>query len=75
MNSNHSECKKNKFLFFLDHNMNKVLSYAGIIVCLTFVLFFPQPDMLQSLTHIKPTVNDEDLKRLIKFTEDFGQEG
>ncbi|XP_007898715.1 vacuolar protein sorting-associated protein 4B [Callorhinchus milii] len=32
-------------------------------------------DMLRSLTNTKPTVNDEDLKKLKKFTEDFGQEG
>uniref|UniRef100_A0A0K8TSC7 vesicle-fusing ATPase n=1 Tax=Tabanus bromius TaxID=304241 RepID=A0A0K8TSC7_TABBR len=32
-------------------------------------------DMLKSLASTKPTVNDEDLKRLQKFTEDFGQEG
>ncbi|XP_041040526.1 vacuolar protein sorting-associated protein 4B [Carcharodon carcharias] len=33
------------------------------------------PDMMQSLASIKPTVNDEDLEKLKKFTEDFGQEG
>ncbi|TSK53715.1 Vacuolar protein sorting-associated protein 4B [Bagarius yarrelli] len=32
-------------------------------------------DMLRSLEKTKPTVNDEDLKKLEKFTEDFGQEG
>ncbi|XP_060797310.1 vacuolar protein sorting-associated protein 4B-like [Neoarius graeffei] len=32
-------------------------------------------DMLRSLEKTKPTVNDEDLKKLVKFTEDFGQEG
>ncbi|KAJ6637620.1 Vacuolar protein sorting-associated protein 4 [Pseudolycoriella hygida] len=32
-------------------------------------------DMLKSLSSTKPTVNDEDLKKLEKFTEDFGQEG
>nr|XP_022910584.1 vacuolar protein sorting-associated protein 4B [Onthophagus taurus] len=32
-------------------------------------------DMLRSLATSKPTVNDEDLKKLTKFTEDFGQEG
>ncbi len=31
--------------------------------------------MLKSLGSTKPTVNDEDLKKLEKFTEDFGQEG
>lgn len=32
-------------------------------------------DVLRSLATSKPTVNEEDLKRLEKFTEDFGQEG
>ncbi|KAG1664667.1 Vacuolar protein sorting-associated protein 4B [Nymphon striatum] len=32
-------------------------------------------DMLQSLASSKPTVNDDDLKKLTKFTDDFGQEG
>lgn len=32
-------------------------------------------DMLRSLATSKPTVNDEDLKKLRDFTEDFGQEG
>ncbi|XP_061681849.1 vacuolar protein sorting-associated protein 4B-like isoform X1 [Syngnathoides biaculeatus] len=32
-------------------------------------------DMLRSLSNIKPTVNDDDLHKLTKFTEDFGQEG
>uniref|UniRef100_A0A8C8CE03 vesicle-fusing ATPase n=1 Tax=Oncorhynchus tshawytscha TaxID=74940 RepID=A0A8C8CE03_ONCTS len=32
-------------------------------------------DMLRSLTSTKPTVNDQDLDKLRKFTEDFGQEG
>ncbi|XP_041912715.1 vacuolar protein sorting-associated protein 4B-like [Alosa pseudoharengus] len=32
-------------------------------------------DMLKSLEKTKPTVNDEDLVKLKKFTEDFGQEG
>uniref|UniRef100_A0A224XCM5 vesicle-fusing ATPase n=1 Tax=Panstrongylus lignarius TaxID=156445 RepID=A0A224XCM5_9HEMI len=34
-----------------------------------------QSDMLRSIATSKPTVNDEDLKKLQKFTEDFGQEG
>ncbi|XP_069814214.1 vacuolar protein sorting-associated protein 4B [Dendropsophus ebraccatus] len=33
------------------------------------------PDMLRSLANTKPTVNDQDLEKLKKFTEDFGQEG
>ncbi|KAJ8012100.1 hypothetical protein DPEC_G00065170 [Dallia pectoralis] len=32
-------------------------------------------DMLRSLASTKPTVNDQDLEKLKKFTEDFGQEG
>lgn len=32
-------------------------------------------DVLKSLSTSKPTVNSEDLKKLDKFTEDFGQEG
>lgn len=32
-------------------------------------------DMLKSLSRTKPTVNDDDLVKLRKFTEDFGQEG
>lgn len=32
-------------------------------------------DMLRSLSSTKPTVNEHDLLKLKKFTEDFGQEG
>ncbi|KAG8442472.1 hypothetical protein GDO86_011314 [Hymenochirus boettgeri] len=32
-------------------------------------------DMLKSQTRTKPTVNEDDLLKLKKFTEDFGQEG
>jgi len=32
-------------------------------------------DMRRSLADIKPSVNEDDLDRLRKFTEDFGQEG
>jgi len=32
-------------------------------------------DMLRSLATIKPTVNEDDLLKLKKFTDDFGQEG
>lgn len=32
-------------------------------------------DIMLSLSRTKPTVNDEDLKQLKKFTNDFGQEG
>jgi len=32
-------------------------------------------DMLRSLANSKPTVNDDDLGKLKKFTDDFGQDG
>ncbi|XP_055683687.1 vacuolar protein sorting-associated protein 4 [Lutzomyia longipalpis] len=32
-------------------------------------------DMLKSLSMTKPTVNEDDMKKLDKFTDDFGQEG
>ena len=32
-------------------------------------------DMIRSLTNQKKTVNEEDLGRLQKFTDDFGQDG
>ncbi|KAK5623938.1 hypothetical protein CRENBAI_025428 [Crenichthys baileyi] len=32
-------------------------------------------DMLRSLSNTKPTVNEQDLYKLKKFTKDFGQEG
>ncbi|XP_053570619.1 vacuolar protein sorting-associated protein 4B [Bombina bombina] len=32
-------------------------------------------DMLKSLANTKPTVNEQDLEKLKKFTDDFGQEG
>ncbi|MPC40529.1 Vacuolar protein sorting-associated protein 4B [Portunus trituberculatus] len=37
--------------------------------------FSPQRDVMRSLADSKPSVNDEDLDKLRKFTEDFGQEG
>lgn len=36
---------------------------------------FLQEDMELSVSKNKPTVNEEDLVKLKKFTEDFGQEG
>ena len=41
----------------------------------TVFLLLPQADVLNSVATSKPTVNDEDLKKLKKFTDDFGQEG
>uniref|UniRef100_A0A7M4F2R4 Spastin/Vps4 C-terminal domain-containing protein n=1 Tax=Crocodylus porosus TaxID=8502 RepID=A0A7M4F2R4_CROPO len=32
-------------------------------------------DMLRPLANTKPTVNEQDLEKWKKFTEDFGQEG
>jgi vacuolar protein-sorting-associated protein 4 len=32
-------------------------------------------DMLRSLTSTKPSVNDDDVSKMQKFTDDFGQEG
>ena len=32
-------------------------------------------DFKTALTHIRPTVNESDLKQFVKFTEDFGQKG
>lgn len=31
--------------------------------------------MLKSLAGTKPTVNEDDMTKLQKFTDDFGQEG
>lgn len=31
--------------------------------------------MLKSLARTKPTVNEDDMIKLQKFTDDFGQEG
>ena len=41
----------------------------------TYADFFSQGDMLRSLQTTRPTVNEQDLGKLKKFTEDFGQEG
>lgn len=44
--------------------------------CLTVCVFCVcQSDMLRSLATTRPTVNTEDLLKVKKFTEDFGQEG
>lgn len=47
---------------------------------ISFVMLFHQTflfqgDMLNSLSRTKPTVNEDDMKKLQKFTDDFGQEG
>lgn len=59
---------------------NKIVSSSIILVSentcfLLFFLFSQQADMLRSLSSTKPTVNEQDLEKLKKFTEDFGQEG
>ena len=47
-----------------------------IYSCLNFyIYFYLQKDMLKSLATTRPTVNDDDMKKLDKFKEDFGQEG
>jgi hypothetical protein len=38
-------------------------------------IFLSQMDMSKSLAGTKPTVNEDDMKKLDKFTLDFGQEG
>lgn len=43
--------------------------------CILTLIFSLQADMLRSQSNTKPTVNDQDLEKLKKFTEDFGQEG
>lgn len=56
---------------------NKIVSSSIILVSenTCFLLFSQQADMLRSLSSTKPTVNEQDLEKLKKFTEDFGQEG
>ena len=45
-------------------------------VKLTFFSPIPfQHDMMMSVSSSKPTVNEDDLNKLKKFTDDFGQEG
>lgn len=59
---------------FLKHV--RLLAVALYLFLKTLVLFFScQIDMLRSLGSTKPTVNEQDLEKLKKFTEDFGQEG
>lgn len=37
------------------------------------LFFFQQADMLKSLSRTKPTVNEDDMVKLDKFTKDFGK--
>lgn len=59
--------------------MVRLIMKAILLLEPTFKLFlsflFIQGDMKNSLARTKPTVNEEDLKKLQKFTDDFGQEG
>lgn len=61
----------NYFHFFQYYQ--KTQQCSGLI--LTSVILSVQEDMLRSLANTKPTVNEQDLEKLKKFTEDFGQEG
>lgn len=47
----------------------------GSVKLRAHIILHSQKDMLNSLEKTKPTVNEEDLEKLKKFTEDFGQEG
>lgn len=58
----------------IDACVNPFFSLRHHYTDLFFVLFF-QSDMLRSQANTKPTVNEQDLEKLKKFTEDFGQEG
>uniref|UniRef100_A0A8C1PM68 AAA+ ATPase domain-containing protein n=1 Tax=Cyprinus carpio TaxID=7962 RepID=A0A8C1PM68_CYPCA len=67
---------------YLSHNSESWFSltiptFLLRIVSLSFdpLVCVSQEDMLMSLEKTKPTVNEEDLEKLKKFTEDFGQEG
>lgn len=48
--------------FYVSHNLSDFVS-------------LPKSDMLMAISNSKPTVNEDDLKKLQKFTEDFGIEG
>ena len=48
--------------------------FKNIDIC-NISLFILQADMLMALSTQKASVNDEDLKKLKKFTDDFGMEG
>lgn len=61
-----------KCIFVLAAKSLAVVLYLFLKTCL---VFFWQADMLRSLASTKPTVNEQDLEKLKKFTEDFGQEG
>lgn len=57
---------------------NYIFTHISMVIYLHMkVILFSsfQSDMLRSLSNTKPTVNEQDLDKLKKFTEDFGQEG
>lgn len=61
-------------MFVLATRLLTVVLYL-FLKTLVFFFVFWQADMLRSLASTKPTVNEQDLEKLKKFTEDFGQEG
>lgn len=63
--------KHGKDLKILDGN---IIAYLNPSFNIIFFSSF-QPDMCRSQVSTKPTVNEQDLDKLKKFTEDFGQEG
>lgn len=48
---------------------------TAVVMTSLYAVVLVQADMLRSLSNTKPTVNEQDLDKLKKFTEDFGQEG
>lgn len=66
-----SEAHPNKSMGWMWQRSFLKLSAYHPFVCVSDL----QEDMLRSLEKTKPTVNEDDLKKLVKFTEDFGQEG
>ena len=64
------------FRFNLSNNADNEMFFIQLNQWLTLPCSFSwQSDMLRSLSSTKPTVNEHDLLKLKKFTEDFGQEG
>ena len=54
--------------------MDALLVIPSMIHCNT-VPFYQQNDMIRALTTVRPTLNEDDLLKLKKFADDFGQEG
>lgn len=55
----------------INHSADHILTKNSTLIYFNLL----KSDMMKSLARTKPTVNDEDLKKLQKFTDDFGQEG